>query len=266
MRAFLDVHFKLVVAVWFILFSVLSLLCLINFIKFDNLMSQVISSKLDVVVTSLNSSIKRVERLGMSLDSSQNLLTSMESALNRNPNIKSIIVTDSQGKIVLSSASLSNLNNADTNSVSIDSKVIKKSVTTQDETWLVTQGEQIIIGKTLFNNFSEKSGSIIIDYDKSSLFSLFSLVKYHLIQMTLAIFLAISLLAFLVIRISFNDITQVIRFIQTYTINRKNHHKMELNNSQSSYIAEKITHSEQMRIKAKTELKNIKHQISQTSK
>lgn len=62
MKAFFEVHLRLVITVWVILLSVLGLLYLMNYMKFDNLMSQVVSSKLQVISTSLESSIQRTER------------------------------------------------------------------------------------------------------------------------------------------------------------------------------------------------------------
>ena len=62
MRAFFEVHLRLVITVWVILMSVLGLLYLMNYMKFDSLMSGVVSSKLDVISSSLDTSIKRVER------------------------------------------------------------------------------------------------------------------------------------------------------------------------------------------------------------
>lgn len=44
MRAFFEVHLRLVITVWVILMSVLGLLYLMNYMKFDSLMSGVVSS------------------------------------------------------------------------------------------------------------------------------------------------------------------------------------------------------------------------------
>ncbi|MCE7658005.1 hypothetical protein [Vibrio fluvialis] len=87
MRAFFEVHLRLVITVWVILLSVLSLLYLMNYMKFDSLMSHVVSSKLEVISSSLANSVERVERLGIPYQSAKNLKQQIEQARVREPNV-----------------------------------------------------------------------------------------------------------------------------------------------------------------------------------
>ena len=251
MKIFIEIHLRFVATVWLILMAVLSLLYLINYMKFDSLMSGVVSSKLEVISSSLETSILKAERLGIHLKSANNLPDLMARAKSRDENVRLIHIIDSDGKILFST-------NSKMVGDQVDENVAKRALRSTESNWLLTTDKDLYSGLQITNSFDDLIGSVVIQYDKSSFSGVYAQVRLHLLEVTIGIFLIFSLLVFLIIRISFGDISGVIYLIEQYTGGRRNISDFEAPDGSLAFkLVEQMKQGEQMRAKVADEIDAI---------
>lgn len=251
MRAFFEVHLRLVITVWVILLSVLSLLYLMNYMKFDNLMSTVVSSKLEVISTSLENSVMRAERLGISLQSANNVKEQINKARLRDENVLAISLIDQQGKLLYQS-------NGQDQVRDIPLDVERRALKSNEAKWTYSNESELYSGLQLTDGFGDLSGSIVIEYDKSALFGLYAQVRLHLLEATVLIFLGAAIIVFLVIRLGFGDVTNVIKLIQGYSSGESKVLDQKGQGAMSESFAEQIKQSEKMKHLVTQELERVR--------
>lgn len=259
MKAFFEVHLRLVITVWVILLSVLSLLYLMNYMKFDSLMSSVVSSKLEVISASLENSVQRAERLGIPLQSANNVKEQIERARLRDPNVLSISIIDQQGNTVYQSS-------VGEASRPISDDVLRRALKSNEAKWTYSSDEDLYSGLQLRDGFDELSGSVVIEYDKSALYGLYAVVRLHLLEATVLIFLAFAVLVFVVIRLGFGDVTNVIKLIQRYLSGEKHVLEQAGQGVMSQNFAEQIKQSEKMKSYVADELERLSQLSKDTPK
>ncbi|WP_191601257.1 hypothetical protein [Marinomonas algicola] len=250
MKAFFEVHLRLVITVWTILISVLSLLYLMNFMKFDSLMSDVVSSKLDVISSSLETSILKADRLGIPLKSANNVSDLMDKAKQRDQNVSSIDVIDLKGNVIFSTNRASGLPFP-------DSEVVRRALKSNDKNWNLSVDLYLYSGMRLFDGFDNLIGSVVITYDKASFYGVYSFVQLHLLEMTVFIFLFFALIVLLIIQFGFGDVTNIIKLIQVHSDGREETTPLVVKGSISSVFADQIEQSKKMKIKVVQELESV---------
>ncbi|MBY8315328.1 hypothetical protein KW543_06035 [Vibrio fluvialis] len=251
MRAFFEVHLRLVITVWVILLSVLSLLYLMNYMKFDSLMSHVVSSKLEVISSSLANSVERVERLGIPYQSAKNLKQQIEQARVREPNVVAVALIDQHGKPLVQSY-------ADDSPVqSLPEDVVRRALKSSEPRWTLSDDSELYSGLQIYDSFGAFAGSIVIVYNKSALFGVYALVRLHLLEATVVIFLLASLLVFFIIRIGFGDVTNVIKLIHGYSTGDQKRLKQIPQGQMTQSLAEQIKQSEKMKSLVSEELEKL---------
>lgn len=249
-RAFFEVHLRLVITVWLILVSVLGLLYLMNYMKFDSLMSGVVSSKLEVISSSLDASINRVERLGIPFHSADNLIEQFELAREREQDVVSISLIDTAGRVIIQASD-------DELVHSIPEEVVRRSLTSNEPNWLYSDDTTLYSGLQTFGALDKLSGSVIIEYDKTALFGVYALVRLHLLEATVLIFLATALVVFVVVRIGFSDVASVIKLIHNYSSGDRGEVPTTSKGEMSKNFAEQIKQSESMKQQVADELERL---------
>lgn len=251
MKIFIEIHLRFVATVWMILMAVLSLLYLINYMKFDSLMSGVVSSKLEVISSSLETSIIKAERLGIHLNEANNLPDLMERAKSRDDNVKLIHIIGNDGVIMYSTDS-------QMVGVLVEDRISKRALRSTEANWLLATDKDLYSGLQIKDSFNELIGSIVIQYDKSSFSGTYAQVRLHLLEMTVGIFLVFSLLVFLVIRLCFGDISGVIHLIEQYTGGEKKVAEFDAPEGSLAFkLAEQMKQGEKMKAQAASELDAI---------
>ncbi|MBY4677091.1 PDC sensor domain-containing protein [Marinobacterium arenosum] len=216
MKAFLEVHLKLVMTIWIILVSVLGLLYLMNYMKFTSLMSTVVSSQLQVMSTSLERSIIRAEQLGLPLSEMDNLPELMQRAKGRDEQVSALYVIDPQGKVLFAtdSKSLPREHSA---------QILRRALKGDEPFWSLEETDTLYSGLQLFDGTEQLMGGIVIAYDKSSYGSVLAQVKLHLLEMTVMIFGGFAVLIFIAVRFGFGDVNDVFKLISSQLPKEKNH-------------------------------------------
>lgn len=251
MKIFIEIHLRFVATVWLILMAVLSLLYLINYMKFDSLMSSVVSSKLEVISSSLESSILKAERLGIHLKSANNLPDLMERAKSRDVNVKLIHIIGNDGVVIYSTDS-------QLVGQKVEANLSKRALRSTEANWMLATDKDLYSGLQLKDSFDELIGSVVIQYDKSSFSGTYAQVRLHLLEMTVGIFLIFSLVVFLVIRLCFGDISGVIHLIEQYTGGEKVTKTFDAPEGSLAFkLAEQMKQGEQMKAQVSSELDAI---------
>ncbi len=252
MRAFFEVHLRLVITVWVILLAVLGLLYLMNYMKFDSLMSGVVSSKLDVISSSLDTSIQRVDRLGIPYQSADNLIEQFDLARERESDVTSISLIDNAGRVLVQTTELS------ASASNIPEDVVRRALTSNEPRWLYSDDTRLFSGLQIFGDFENLTGSLVIEYDKTALFGVYALVRLHLLEATVVIFLVTALTVFFVVRIGFSDVANVFKLIHNYSSGEKPiDGKSTPDGSMSKSFADQIKQSEEMKAQVSAELERL---------
>jgi len=215
MKAFLEVHLKLIMTIWIILISVLGLLYLMNYMKFTSLMSSVVSSQLQVMSTSLERSIIRAEQLGLPLSEMNNLPELMQRAKARDEQVEALYVIGPRGKVLFA-----------TDRKEFDpahaQQILRKALKGDESSWSLEESDTLYSGLQLFDGTGQLMGGIVIAYDKSGYGSVLAQVKLHLLEMTLMIFGSFAVLIFIAVRLGFGDINDVFKLISSHLPKDKN--------------------------------------------
>ncbi|WP_235201762.1 hypothetical protein [Vibrio fortis] len=230
--------------------SVLGLLYLMNYMKFDSVMSNVVSSKLDVISSSLKTSMERVDRMGIPFESADNLKDQFNHARTRESDVTAISLVNQNGELLIHSSS--------TQGTNVPPEVLRRALTSNEVHWSYNNDAQLYSGLQTFDSFGNLSGSIVIEYDKSALFGVYALVKLHLLEATVVIFLITALIVFLVVRLGFGDVAGVIDLIQKYSKGDKQLLDKAPPGTMSQTFADQIKQSEKMKAEVSAELERLK--------
>lgn len=207
MKVFLEIHFKLIATIWVILISVLSLLLLMNYMKFSSMMSQVVASQLQVISSSMQRSIIKAEQLGLPLSEMQNLPVLLQREQSRDPQIEDIFIIDSSGKLLFHSHSQNSQKSLLSNALAL--QISRKT----DSQWSIESDTFLYSGLQLLDATEQLMGSIVIRYKKSGYQSETQQLLINLTIASFAIFSLFALLVFFAVRWGFADLNKVLQVI-----------------------------------------------------
>jgi len=258
MKAFFEVHLKLILTIWIILFSVLGLLYLMNYMKFNSLMSTVISSQLQVMAGSIERSIIRAEQLGLPLGEMENLPDLMQRAKNRDSQVSALYIISSQGTTLF--ATRGNMLNPNDTPL-----VLRKALKGDEPTWTLEEDGVLYTGLQLFDATQQLMGGIIITYDKTGYGGVLAQVKLHLLEVTLLIFSVFACLIFVAVRFGFGDINDVFKLISAQLPSTNEspsppHPKLKPG-TLASHFAEQLSQSNQLKAQLRKELESVTTEI-----
>ncbi|MGB1237003.1 MAG: hypothetical protein ACPG4U_02260 [Pseudomonadales bacterium] len=206
MKAFVEIHLKLIVTIWLILFSVLGLLLLMNYMKFSSMMSGVVSSQLQVISSSMQRSIIKAEQLGLPLAEMQNLPQILQREQQRDPQIKRIVILDSSANALFDSR-------PQASDTQLPEQIMRLANRSAEVQWSLESEHLLYSGLQLFDATEQLMGNIVIVYDKSGYTTVTQRVLYHLLGASALIFAVFAALVFLAVRLGFSDINNIIKLI-----------------------------------------------------
>jgi len=250
MKAFIEVHLKLVITIWIILISVLGLLYLMNHMKFNSLMSDVVSSRLQVMSSSLERSIIKADQLGLPLRSMNNLPELLNRTKARDDQVQAIHIINRQGEVLFST-------DPSRIGLPLDSTLQRRALKGNEPSWLLDRDTTLYSGLQLFDGVQQLMGSIVIAYNKSSYGSVLAQVKLHLLEMTLMIFATFALLIFIAVRLGFGDVNNVFKLI-TSQLGDSSRNASLRPGSVAEQFAEQIERSNEMKNQVTDELEAIR--------
>ncbi len=207
MKAFIEIHLKLIATIWIILISVLSMLLLMNHMKFSSLISSVVSSELQVISSSLQRSIIKAEQLGLPLKEMQNLSVILDRERKREPQINAIYIINSNAKVLFKSVTPA------VDEIALSEEILRRALKGSETSWTAETPNTLYSGLQLFDATEQMMGNIIILYDKSGFQQTLNQVLTNLITMSLLIFGVFALLIFLAVKLGFSDINNVLKVI-----------------------------------------------------
>lgn len=262
MKAFFEVHLKLIMTIWIILLSVLGLLYLMNYMKFNSLMSTVVSSQLQVMAGSIERSIIKAEQLGLPLSEMDNLPDLMQRAKNRDRQVSALYIINSQGAVLFATrGDMLNQNDAP--------HVLRKALKGDESVWTFEETGVLYSGLQLFDATQQLMGGVIITYDKTGYGGVLAQVKLHLLEVTLLIFSAFACLIFIAVRFGFGDINDVFKLISAQlpsTDASPSPPQPKLKpGTLASHFAEQLSQSNQLKTQLRKELESVSTEIGHSS-
>lgn len=259
MRVFIEVHLKLIVTIWAILLSVLALLLLMNTIKFSGLMSAVVSSKLEVVTSSVERSIIKAEQLGLPLQEMNNLNDLLLREKHRDGQIRGIHIINRKGQLLFSSEAADGLR------LPADSPLIRRALNSEEAAWRYDEEHALFTGLQLFDATGQMTGSIVIDYDKSRYAADIQQVNDRLLTMTLAIFLGFAGFIFMAVRLGFGEVNAIFNLIHAQRDQQNHPSSSELKSDSLAYqFAVQLEQREKVKSGVQQELDELAAQTPAT--
>lgn len=189
----MNITTKMTVYTTCILALVLGLLLTMNYFKYGNILTDVTTSRLEVINKNLGFSLSRATNLGLALNELQFADTLLKRAKESDPAIREIQVFDINGKVLFSTGER-------TAEGRVDERIVGllKPARGQDTTeWVAHTNEQFVAGISLYNSFDRAIGGIVLRYDRAGYNTLVGEVLEKLMVVT-AVLLAISALVALI--------------------------------------------------------------------
>jgi len=202
----MNITSKMTVYTVFVLAMVFSLLLMMNYFKFQNILSNVTSSRLAVVNQTLEDSISNAVNLGLALDEIQIAQSIIDRAKKSDKAIQSIDVFDANGQVLFSTRDGGNKSKIASD---ILDKLIKvKPANSVTNEWNNTTGEAFVVGVTLYNSFDRAIGGIVLNYDKSQYNGQVAAMLKELATATGLVLLGAAILAFIGIGFGFRELSR----------------------------------------------------------
>ena len=197
----------------FVLAMVFCLLLMMNYFKFQNILSNVTTSRLAVVNQTLEDSISNAVNLGLALDEIQIAQSIIDREKKADKAIQSIDVFDANGKVLFSTRA------GGANS-KIDSAILGKLVKVRPgnnatNEWNNSTGQAFVVGVTLYNSFDRAIGGIVLNYDKSQYNSQVAAMLKELATTTGLVLLGSAILAFIGIGFGFRELSRSYAAMET---------------------------------------------------
>ncbi len=195
---------KMTVYTVLVIAMVSSLLLMMNYFKFQNILSNVTSSRLAVVNQTLEDSISNAVNLGLALDEIQISQSIIDRAKKSDKDIQSIDVFDANGQVLFSTRDGGNKTKI---AAGVLEKLIKiKPANNVTNEWNNTTDEAFVLGVTLYNSFDRAIGGIVLNYDKSQYNGQVAAMLKELLTATGFILFGAAILAFIGIGFGFRQL------------------------------------------------------------
>ena len=206
MKASNKIYLKMSVIMLIILAFVLSLLFIMTYFKYQNILASLTSSKLSVVATSIEQTINKTGQLGVPLHKMVGMTTVLPRTKKQDEKIKVIAIADNEGK-VLFSTSIGEEGNY------LDKEWIKASASATTKNWFKDTDDSLVVGLRLQDNLGEFNGSIVLQYSKANILALLQDTWGHLLTHTLWLFGVFAVIGLFIGRLGFSELIQFYQFL-----------------------------------------------------
>lgn len=193
-------YLKLMLGSIAILLAVLSLLFLMNYMKFQNILSEVVSSRLQVIVATIGRSLSHANALGLKLTEMNDATVLLERAKALDTGIADISVTDTNGRILYSTQP------ALIGSV-IEGHDRNPTGDKAPDSWYREGSDVLTSGLTLRNAVDRPLGSVVLVYSKAGYNAVIHGVAGALLLGSAAIFAFFSVAMMLAARFACRELT-----------------------------------------------------------
>tara|TARA_B100000530_G_C15862191_1_gene449783 strand:+ start:287 stop:1063 length:777 start_codon:yes stop_codon:yes gene_type:complete len=216
----MNITSKLTAYTVFVIAMVLSLLLMMNYFKFQNILSDVTTSRLAVINKNLEDSINNAVNLGLALEEIQ-VGQLINRAKKNDKEIESIDVFDANGMVIFSTTFTFKGIKTQV-PPKILNKVVKIKEPNVSNDWSSNNNKYFVVGVTIYNSFDRAIGGIVLKYDKTQYKAeVASMLKELLISTGLTLFGA-ALIAFVGIRLGFRRLSRSYASMEKSIQNIKN--------------------------------------------
>jgi hypothetical protein len=206
MKTATKVYLKLSISMLAILAFVLSLLLMMTYMKYQNILSSLVSSRLSVVAANIENSVNKTEQLGVSLQDMVSLRILLDRAVLQDGDLKSVAISSAGGRVLFSSEL------AEEGSM-MDSEWLKTSKASPTKTFYKSSDDELTVGLRMINQLGVYSGTVILRYDNSSIDALLAGTWRSLFSNTLWLFAIFSLVGLVVGRVGFSELINFYQFL-----------------------------------------------------
>lgn len=198
----MNITTKMTVYTTCILAMVLGLLLTMNYFKYGNILTDVTTSRLEVINKNLGFSLSRATNLGLALDELQFADTLLRRAKESDAAIREIQVFDINGRVLFSTGET-------TAESRVDERIVGllKPTRTEDATeWVAHTTGQFVAGISLYNSFDRAIGGIVLRYDRAGYNTLVGGVLEKLVVVTGTLLAISALVALIGISFGFREL------------------------------------------------------------
>lgn len=191
-------YFKFLGMTATVLSLVLGLLVFMSYMKYQNIISEIVSSRLMVVSDSVGSSIDEAMGYGMKLQELTQLSDMLVRSQKLDEGIQEIAVVNASGQVLFSSAA-GRVNHKF--GAAITANLNRES----QSDWLIEEQDYLVVGLNLRNALELPIGGVVIRYSKAEYNTSVAEMLEHLIKGALGLLVLFALLLAVLLGLSFKN-------------------------------------------------------------
>jgi hypothetical protein len=220
MKASNKIYLKMSVIMLLILAFVLSLLFVMIYFKYQNILSSLNSSKLSVIATSIEQTVSKAGQLGVPLKDMAGMTAVLSRAKKQDEHIKAIEIADAQGKVLFST----DIGNPGT---LLNEEWAKTGGSSTIKNWYKDTDDSLVVGLQLIDDLGEFNGNVVLQYNKIDTLELLEETWEHLLTHSLWLFIIFSIVGLLIGRLGFSELIQFYQFLQYLDKNESSSTKLK---------------------------------------
>ena len=195
---------KIIIMLQIVFAFALVLTALLNYYKFEKTITNIVSSRFNVVVSGLQGDLESALNLGFSLNELRDLQQLIDREKTRDTLITSIDVVSDDGVILASTT-------ADLVGVRQPEDWTKTMVRSDQRAWRGALEEELAVGVTLRNSYGRVAGGVTLRYSRQSILALTTMVRPDLLIAGLVALAGCSIATILGVSVSFRRILRRFR-------------------------------------------------------
>ncbi|NVJ91489.1 MAG: hypothetical protein HWE34_07510 [Methylocystaceae bacterium] len=237
-----------------VLMLMLTLFVFMSYMKYQNILSDVVSSRLMVVAGSIENVVEHATSLGLKFQEINQLETILESSRKLDEGIEEIAVVNTNGKIIYSSKK------ERVSDIVADTIVQNVALETKTQ-WTIEEDDFLFVGLNIRNAVDLPLGSVVIKYSKAEYNVAVSNIFDQLTFGAFVTLLSFSVLLSILIKVSFSKFN---RFYNTL-YSELSQPQGDLNNKdETTYLSADVKKVRQNQLLILKELDAVKSKILPT--
>lgn len=196
--------FRIIIMLQIVFAFALILTAFLNYYKFEKTITNIVSSRFNVVINGLQGDLESALNLGFSLNELRDLQQLIEREKSRDSMITSIDVVGDDGQILSSTT-------AELVGTSQPEEWTKIMMRSDQRAWRSALDEELVAGITLRNSYGRIAGGVTLRYSRQSILALTSMVRPDLLIAGLIALAGCSIATILGVSVSFRRILQRFR-------------------------------------------------------
>ena len=229
---FKELHLKVLVSCWLVVFAMLAMQLSLNALKFKSLVGAATASQMQVVGSTIEAVVDRAEQVGLALEEIDGFKEFIQREAASDKTIERISVLSPVG---------SSLFQTDEFGIPDQHKkaVIRRIFSVSDQESTLSIGDWLYSGRLLYDSSGAVMGAIVLTASERKFMPSVNFVQKNLTIIYISIIMIVTAILFPAIRFQFRAVTSIYTLLSKGVLNQDQ--KLAIHSPESSLISEKIS-------------------------